>query len=229
MVDDRHHAAGWRSDLEPMVRASDRFADGENGEKAAGGKVSSIEARIRVRSTPECRTCFLLSSQPADSIAWTRRHRRLCADVHAAQDPKHDLHSGRGGSGECRRLWGWTSAANEISLGAWALFALLFLWQFPHFLAIAWLYREQYERAGIKMLPVVDRSGVITARQILPSVFLHCRSALLRSFFGHAVSSTLGQHFLQASGFLSNLFGCRGRRTIKRLDGFFLFPYFTCR
>ena len=42
---------------------------------------------------------------------------------------------------------------------AWTLFAILFLWQFPHFLAIAWMYREDYERAGILMLPVVQPSG----------------------------------------------------------------------
>jgi heme o synthase len=64
-------------------------------------------------------------------------------------------------------LMGWTSAANEISLPALALFALLFLWQFPHFLAIAWLYREQYKKAGILMLPVVEPSGRMTARQIV--------------------------------------------------------------
>lgn len=64
-------------------------------------------------------------------------------------------------------LMGWTSAANEISLPALVLFALLFLWQFPHFLAIAWMYREQYAKAGILMLPVVEPSGKMTARQIV--------------------------------------------------------------
>lgn len=64
-------------------------------------------------------------------------------------------------------LMGWTSAADEITLGAWALFAMLFLWQFPHFLAIAWMYREEYAKAGIKMLPVLEPSGRITARQIV--------------------------------------------------------------
>lgn len=64
-------------------------------------------------------------------------------------------------------LMGWTAAANEISIGAWALFAMQFLWQFPHFLSIAWLFREEYARAGIKMLPVVEPSGRITFRQIV--------------------------------------------------------------
>jgi protoheme IX farnesyltransferase len=64
-------------------------------------------------------------------------------------------------------LMGFTAAANEVTLGAWVLFAMLFLWQFPHFLAIAWMYRDQYAKAGIKMLPVVEPEGRITARQIV--------------------------------------------------------------
>jgi len=64
-------------------------------------------------------------------------------------------------------LMGWTAAANDITLGAWTLFVTQFLWQFPHFLAIAWMYREQYAKAGILMLPVVEPSGRLTARQIV--------------------------------------------------------------
>ncbi len=64
-------------------------------------------------------------------------------------------------------LMGWTAAANEITLAAWSLFVIQFLWQFPHFLAIAWMYREQYAKAGILMLPVVEPEGRLTARQIL--------------------------------------------------------------
>jgi protoheme IX farnesyltransferase len=64
-------------------------------------------------------------------------------------------------------LMGWTSAANEITIPAWVLFTILFFWQFPHFLAIAWLYREEYKKAGILMLPVVESSGRLTAQQIV--------------------------------------------------------------
>jgi protoheme IX farnesyltransferase len=64
-------------------------------------------------------------------------------------------------------LMGWTAAANHIDLSAWALFVLLFLWQFPHFFAIAWMYKEQYAKAGVVMLPVVEKDGRITARQIV--------------------------------------------------------------
>src|ERR1700729_3676140 len=64
-------------------------------------------------------------------------------------------------------LIGWAAARGSLSEGGWILFAILFVWQFPHFMAIAWMYREDYARAGIQMLPVVDQSGDITFRVIL--------------------------------------------------------------
>ncbi len=64
-------------------------------------------------------------------------------------------------------LMGWTAATGSAGTEAWALFAILFMWQFPHFLAIAWMYREDYERAGIVMLPVVEPEGRLTAQQIV--------------------------------------------------------------
>ena len=62
---------------------------------------------------------------------------------------------------------GWAAASGHITIEAWVLFAILFLWQFPHFLAIAWMYRDDYRRAGIKMLPVVEPDGRITGQQII--------------------------------------------------------------
>jgi heme o synthase len=62
---------------------------------------------------------------------------------------------------------GWVALRNHIDWQAIVLFAILFLWQFPHFYSIAWLYREDYERADIRMLPVVFSDGRATAREIL--------------------------------------------------------------
>lgn len=62
---------------------------------------------------------------------------------------------------------GYAAAANKLTPEALVLGAILFLWQFPHFYAIAWMYREDYSRAGIRMLPVVEPDGESTARQIL--------------------------------------------------------------
>lgn len=64
-------------------------------------------------------------------------------------------------------LMGWTAARDEVSAGGWALFAILFFWQLPHFLAIAWMYKEDYGRAGFAMLPVVDPDGRRTGSQAL--------------------------------------------------------------
>lgn len=68
---------------------------------------------------------------------------------------------------------GWAAAHGSLSLGGWVLFGILFFWQFPHFMAIAWIYREDYARAGIRMLPTVDPKGDATFRQII------CTSAIL--------------------------------------------------
>jgi protoheme IX farnesyltransferase len=62
-------------------------------------------------------------------------------------------------------LIGWTAASGTTFGGGWALFAIVFLWQIPHFMAIAWMYREDYRKAGFPMLPVVEPDGARTGRQ----------------------------------------------------------------
>jgi protoheme IX farnesyltransferase len=64
-------------------------------------------------------------------------------------------------------LIGYAAASATLTWEAWILYAILFLWQFPHFYAIAWMYREDYARAGIRMLPVVEPDGESTARRIV--------------------------------------------------------------
>jgi heme o synthase len=64
-------------------------------------------------------------------------------------------------------MLGWTAARGRVEWPAVALFAILFVWQFPHFMAIAWMYREDYARAGIRMLPVVQPDGLSTVVEAL--------------------------------------------------------------
>jgi protoheme IX farnesyltransferase len=64
-------------------------------------------------------------------------------------------------------LLGWTAARGRIEWPAVALFSILFVWQFPHFMSIAWLYRDEYARAGIRMLPVVQSDGRSTVAEAL--------------------------------------------------------------
>lgn len=102
-------------------------------------------------------------------------------------------------------LIGWAAARGSLSLEAWVLYAILFLWQFPHFMAIAWMYREDYARAGIKMLPVVDPAGVATFRQILGCTAVLLPVSLLPTVVGLAGihyffgASVLGLAFMQVA------------------------------
>ena len=77
---------------------------------------------------------------------------------------------------------GWAAARNSLSQGAWVLFAIVFLWQLPHFLAIAWMYREDYARAGFPMLPVIEPDGRSTARQAM----FYCAAPRARQPGAHA-------------------------------------------
>jgi len=81
---------------------------------------------------------------------------------------------------------GWVAATGSLGRGAWLLFGILFLWQFPHFYAISWMYREDYARAGILMLPVVDREGKRTFRQIILYAAALVGVSLLPAVFGLA-------------------------------------------
>jgi protoheme IX farnesyltransferase len=98
-------------------------------------------------------------------------------------------------------LMGWAAARGEIDVAAWVLFAILFLWQFPHFLAIAWMYREDYGRAGIRMLPVVEPDGRVTGQQIIAYSLMLVPVSLLPFVLGIS-----GKIYLVAAAVLSLLF-----------------------
>jgi protoheme IX farnesyltransferase len=81
-------------------------------------------------------------------------------------------------------LIGYAAAAGAIDIGALALFLVLFTWQFPHFDSIAWMYREDYARGGIRMLPVIEPDGESTARRVVVCSLLLIPISLLPSFLG---------------------------------------------
>jgi heme o synthase len=102
-------------------------------------------------------------------------------------------------------LIGFAAARGALTLEAWVLFAIIFLWQFPHFYAIAWMYKEDYAKAGIRMLPVVEPDGVSTSRHILAFALLLLPVSLLPGFLnmtGHwylAAALLLGAFFLRSA------------------------------
>ncbi|HEY2917594.1 MAG TPA: heme o synthase [Candidatus Binatia bacterium] len=99
---------------------------------------------------------------------------------------------------------GWAAARGDFDIAAWVLFAIMFLWQVPHTLAIARLYREDYAKAGIQFLPVIDPDGNSTNRQIVS----HCAAllvvSLLPTLLGSAGQIYFAVAFLLGIGFLAS-------------------------
>jgi heme o synthase len=119
-------------------------------------------------------------------------------------------------------LLGWTAARGIMEWPAVALFAILFVWQFPHFMAIAWLYREDYARAGIKMLPVVEPDGRSTVTQALVYAVLMVPVSLIPCWLGLAgwqygtVAALLSTGYLLATVRFANILRARSESESRR-------------
>jgi protoheme IX farnesyltransferase len=95
---------------------------------------------------------------------------------------------------------GWAAAQGRLEAGSFILFAILFLWQIPHFLAIGWLYRDDYARAGFPMLPVLDREGTFTGRQAVVHSLALLLVSLAPATAGLAGPAYLAGAFLLGAG-----------------------------
>lgn len=103
-------------------------------------------------------------------------------------------------------LIGWAAARNEVNAGGWILFAILFAWQIPHFLSLAWMYKKDYARAGFKMLPVIDDTGRKTSLHIFLSTVFLVGLTFFAAFNGLAGLWYLGCATILGAGFLSYTF-----------------------
>ena len=109
-------------------------------------------------------------------------------------------------------MMGWAAARGTLDREAWALFAVLFLWQLPHFLSIAWIYRDDYARAGFPMLPVTDPDGKSTARQTVAYA-----AALVPVTLAAGAFAAAGQGYLWSAVGLGAVFvGCAVFFAVKR-------------
>jgi protoheme IX farnesyltransferase len=98
---------------------------------------------------------------------------------------------------------GWAAVRGSLEPVSWALFAIGFLWQLPHFLAIAWLYRADYERAGFPMLPVIEPDGRSTGRQAVAYAAALVPVSLAPTAFGLAGTVYFVAAFVLSLGFLA--------------------------
>lgn len=114
-------------------------------------------------------------------------------------------------------LIGWAAARNEINVGGWILFAILFAWQIPHFLSLAWMYKKDYARAGFQMLPVIDDSGRKTSLHILLSTVFLIGLTVFAAWNGLAGFWYLACAILLGTAFLSYAFMFR-RSTLSHLS-----------
>jgi protoheme IX farnesyltransferase len=114
---------------------------------------------------------------------------------------------------------GWAAATGSLTIDAWTLFSIVFFWQMPHVLAVSWMYREDYERAGIRVLPVIEPDGASTARQSVTYAAALIPVSLLPTLIGlaggvyFAIALVLGVTLLVLSvDFARNRSRTRARR-----------------
>jgi len=123
-------------------------------------------------------------------------------------------------------LIGYAAASGTLTAEAWVLFAILFLWQFPHFYSIAWMYRDDYARAGIRMLPVVEPDGESTARQIVLASLLLIPVSLLPELMSMTGRVYFWGALLLGIGFLHYGLRVARERTAQRARGVLLASVF---
>lgn len=117
-------------------------------------------------------------------------------------------------------LIGWAAVRGQLEWEAWVLFAILFVWQFPHFLSISWIYREDYERGGFKMLPVLDRDGSRTTRRMVLYTLMLVPIGVLPWWMGLSGSTYLVGAILLGLGFAAFSWGAawsRSREAARRV------------
>jgi len=143
--------------------------------------------------------------------------------VYTPMKPRTTLNTAVGAvPGALPPMIGWAAATGQLGIEAWALFLIVFLWQFPHFLAIAWIYRDDYARAGHRMLPNVDPRGAMTGRQsvvyalaLIPAGLLPTTIGLAGPYY-FAGALALGLFYLAAAvRFWSDVTEASARRLLR--------------
>jgi protoheme IX farnesyltransferase len=119
-------------------------------------------------------------------------------------------------------MMGWAAARGSVDVGAWVLFLIMFFWQLPHFLALAWMYREDYARAGFPMLPVEEPTGASTGRQVVLQTLALLVVSLLPLGFGMAGEAYLVAALILGAAFLGFGVAFAVSRTRERASRLFL-------
>jgi protoheme IX farnesyltransferase len=186
-------------------------------------RVGPAEAAAFAVSLGLLGTLILLAGANALSAAVALATLLLYVLVYTPLKPRTTLNTAIGAiPGALPPVIGWAGATGGVGIEAFALFLIVFLWQFPHFLAIAWLYREDYARGGMRMLPDVDPHGLLTGRQattyalaLIPAGLLPAVIGLAGAFY-FAGALILGIWYLQsAARFWAGVSDATARRLLR--------------
>jgi protoheme IX farnesyltransferase len=193
-------------------------------------RVGSLEASLFGAALGAVGTLLLLLTVNALSAAVALSTLLLYVLVYTPLKPWTTLNTAIGAvPGALPPVIGWAAATGTLGIEPFALFLIVFLWQFPHFLAIAWIYREDYSRGGLKMLPDVDPQGLLTARQAATYALALIPAGLLPTTIGLAGSLYfVGSLLLGLAyfGAAARFWACVSETTARRLlrASFFYLP-----
>lgn len=156
-------ASAWNQYLE---RSRDRMMKRTAGRPLPSGRLAPGEAAVFGSLLGVLGIVLLATAANLLAAAVALVTFLLYAFVYTLLKPRTTLNTAIGAiPGALPPVIGWAAATGRLGVEAWSLFLIVFLWQFPHFLAIAWIHRDDYARAGHKMLPSVDPLGAMTGRQ----------------------------------------------------------------
>ena len=143
-----------------MARTADRPLPAG---RLSGAQVTGFGLVTIVLGTVYLATCVGLLTAALGLLTWT-----IYVWIYTPLKRRTSANTAIGAvAGALPVLMGWTAVGGPLDLRAWSLFLIVFLWQFPHFMAIAWIYRREYAGAGLKMLSTIDPSGVRTGAQAM--------------------------------------------------------------
>jgi protoheme IX farnesyltransferase len=187
------------------------------------GRVSPFQAALFGLVVSVLGSALLLLGANAPSAAVAVATLLLYVFVYTPLKPLTTLNTAIGAvPGALPPVIGWAAATGTLGIEALALFLIVFLWQFPHFLAIAWIYREDYARGGMKMLPEADPQGLRTGGQatlyalaLVPAGLLPATVGLAGPIY-FAGALLLGLHYLAAAArFWSSVSDATARRLLR--------------
>src|SRR5262245_26039855 len=202
-------------DAQPVLRAGRRRANGpdepppDSCGEAPAGRSPQLRSGDLGRGTRPARP-----GQSADPRARRGFARALRLRLHALEARLVALHGRRRGSRGAAPADGLGRRAGTLGPAGWGLFAILFLWQLPHFLAIGWLYREDYARGGFPMLAVTDRDGASSGRQALLYATALLPVTLAAGMLASAGAGYLWGALILGLGFLGCAAAFAGKRTV---------------